>query len=243
MVRGYYQLGSGLMTQSKILNGISNNIANSKTPGYKKQRVLSSPFQTMVINRVGQGNATLGPMNMAIAAANNTTIHSQGGLQYTDRNLDFAIVGEGFFAINGPQGMQYTRKGNFTIDEEGYLSLPGAGRVMGQNGPIHIGTSEFQADEQGNIMVNGSKIDQIAVFGFIDYNSIQQAGDGFYTANGAANMIETNVKWKTLEGSNVDMAEEMTFAIASQRNLQSCSQMLKMYDQILNKAVNDLGRV
>lgn len=243
MVRGYYQLGSGLMTQSKILNGISNNIANSKTTGYKKQRVLSSSFETMMINRIGQGNAALGPMNMAIAADNNATIHSEGTLQYTDRNLDFAIVGEGFFAVNGPDGIRYTRKGNFNIDEEGYLSLPGAGRIMGKNGPIHVGTSEFQADEQGNIIVNGNKIDQIAVFGFLDYNSIEQAGDGFYTANGNANMIETNVQWKTLEGSNVDMAEEMTFAISAQRNMQSCSQMLKMYDQVLNRVVSDLGKV
>ena len=243
MVRGYYQLSSGLMTQSKVLNGISNNIANSKTPGYKQQRVLASSFEEIMIHQVGQGESVLGPMGMTLAAAENATIHSQGVLQATDRALDFAIVGEGFFAVNGPAGLQYTRRGNFTVDSNGYLALPGVGRVMGQQGPIHVGTAEFQSDEQGNILVGGNKIDKLAVFDAADYNNLQQAGEGFYTANGGMNRVETNVKWKTIEGSNVDMAEEMTLAVAAQRNLQSCSQMLKMYDQVLNRAANDLARV
>jgi flagellar basal-body rod protein FlgG len=245
MERGFYTLGSGMLTQSRILTGISNNLANVATPGYKKKEVSATTFGKMVINRVDTQNTPIGSMNLATVADKMDTIHSQGTLKDTQRTLDFAIKGEGFYAIQGANGTVYTRNGSFNVDQDGYLTLNDVGRVMGQNGPIRIGTDQFTADAQGNLAVNGKVVDKIAVYNFADYNNLQTAGEGMFTSIGGAptRMQQPNLMWKTIEGSNVDAAEEMTNALSVQRNLQSCSQAIKMYDQIMAKAVTDIAKI
>lgn len=244
MVRGFYALGSGMLTQSRILTGISNNLANVETPGYKKKEVSASTFGNMVINRVDSQKTPIGNMSLITVADRTNTIHSEGSLKNTDRGLDFAIQGEGFFAVQGQNGTVYTRNGSFNVDQDGYLVLDGQGRVLGTNGPIQIGTDDFTADKQGNLSVNGNVVDKIAVYNFADYNNLRTTGAGMFTAaGGAAVMQNPEILWKTVEGSNVDSAQEMTNAISAQRDLQTCSQAIKMYDQVLSRAVTDIAKI
>lgn len=242
MVRGFYQLGSGLLAQNKVLNAIGNNISNAKTGGFKKQEVITSTFENMMVNRVDGQKTEIGGMSMARIVGDTATIHTQGTMETTGRSLDFAIEGEGFFAMQGQNGTVYTRKGDFNVDAQGYLIHNNGGRVLGTNGPIMVGTDNFTADSGGNIYVGGNYRGTLAVYNFEDYNSLQEAGGGFYTGNGANITFGSTVRWQTLEGSNVNVAEEMTDAIATQRGLQSCSQVLKMYDQVLSKT-NEIGRI
>ncbi len=246
MVRGFYMLGSGMLTQGRVLTGISNNLANVETPGYKRKEVSASTFGNMVIARVdSQGQSDpIGDMSMATIADRTNTIHSEGNLKNTDRGLDFAIQGEGFFAVQGQNGTVYTRDGSFNVDQDGYLVLSGQGRVMGTNGPIQVGTDDITADSQGNLSVDGNVVGKIAVYNFDDYNTLRTAGEGMFTAGGGATEMQNpEIAWKTVEGSNVDSAQEMTNAISAQRNLQSCSQALKMYDQVLSRAVTDIAKI
>lgn len=245
MERGFYALGSGMLTQSRVLTGISNNLANVETPGYKKKDVSVTTFGKMVINRVDTQKTPIGSMNLITVANEMNTIHSQGTLKDTQRTLDFAIKGEGFYAVQGTNGTVYTRNGSFNVDQDGYLTLNDVGRVMGQNGPIQIGTDQFTADEQGNLIVNGQVVDKIAVYNFADYKNLQTAGEGMFTSTGGAPtlMVEPSIMWKTIEGSNVDSAEEMTDALSAQRNLQTCSQAIKMYDEIMSKAATDIAKI
>ncbi len=244
MVRGFYALGSGMLTQSRILTGISNNLANAETIGYKKQEVSATTFGDMVINRVDSQKTPIGSMSMITLADRTNIIHSQGALKDTGRSLDFAIQGEGFFAVQGQNGTVYTRNGSFNVDQEGYLVLKDQGRVLGDNGPIHIGTDNFTADSEGNLSVNGALAGRIAVYNFADYNNLKITGEGMFTAAGGATMMQNpDIQWKKTEGSNVNPSEEMTNAISVQRNLQTCSQALKMYDQELAKAVTDIGKI
>ena len=245
MVRGFYALGSGMLTQSRILTGISNNLANVETPGYKKKEVTASTFGSMVINRVDSEKTPIGSMSLITVADKTNVIHSEGTLKNTERSLDFAIQGEGFFAVQGKNGTVYTRNGSFNVDADGYLVLNNVGRVLGQNGPIQIGTDQFSADTQGNLTVNGKNVNKIAVYNFNDYNNLKIAGEGMYTSAGAAATLIQNpeIMWKTVEGSNVNAAEEMTDALKVQRNLQNCSQAINMYDQVLSNAVTNIGKL
>jgi flagellar basal-body rod protein FlgF len=244
MVRGFYMLGSGMLTQNSILSGISNNLANVNTPGYKKKEVSSTTFGKLVINRVDSQRTPIGTLNMINTADKTNVIHSEGTLKNTDRTLDFAIKGEGFFAVQGQNGVEYTRDGSFNVDQEGYLVLNNQGRVLGNNGPIKIGTDNFTADAQGNLSVDGQTIDKIAVYNFADYNDLKISDTGMFLSTGGATlMTDPDIVWKTVEGSNVDAAKEMTNALATQRNLQSCTQAVKMYDQVLQKAVTDIGKI
>lgn len=249
MVRGFYQLGTGIMTQNKALSTIANNISNAETTGYKKQLVVTESFEDMIIARIkakpndSSRGVNIGEKSMARTVSQTASIHTQGVLKETGRNLDVAIVGEGFFAIQTAQGIMYTRKGDFNVDDQGYLIQAGAGRVMGQNGPIRVGTEEVEFDKNGNVYANGENVGRLAVYNFADYSSLTPVTEGYYSSTGEAQQIEALVRGKTLEGSNVDMAEEITNAIAAQRELQTQSQVLKMYDTTLQKATTEIGRI
>lgn len=244
MTRGFYTLGSGMITQNRMLSAISNNIANVKTPGFKKDTIISTTFSDMVMNRIDSEKTGLGNVSMLRTTDISSTIHSQGMLESTDRTLDFAIINQGFFAVQGQNGTVYSRNGSFNIDNEGYLVLPGVGRVLGENGPIQVGTDNFSADEQGNILnATGGRIGKIAVYDFADYANLLTVGEGMYNGPNPTLVDKPVMQWKTVETSNVDIGQEMTNSIATQRILQSVSQSLKMYDATMQSATTQIGRV
>ncbi len=245
MVRGFYTLGSGILTQGRILSGISNNLANVDTPGYKKEKVSSSAFGDILVSRIDSSTVTpIGKLGAIRVADRTSVVHSEGTLKATGRTLDFAIRGEGFFGVQGQNGTVYTRNGSFSVDNEGYLVLENVGRVMGRNGAIKVGTDNFTADAMGNISVNGTVADQISVYNFADYNSLNLSQAGMFTSNTQPTRVQfPNLLWKTVEGSNVEPAEEMTSALSAQRSLQACTQAVKMYDQVLQKAATDIAKI
>lgn len=248
MVRGFYQLGTGVFAQTKKLNTISNNIANAETVGYKKQTVITQSFKDMVLERVqnvdGQRTQTeIGNKSSSRIVSEVATLHTQGSLMQTDRKLDAAIIGEGFFQLQTPQGPVYTRKGNFNVDDEGYLMLQG-NRVMGKNGPIRTGTDEITINSDGDIYnADGGFVGSFQIVNIEDYKTMTPIKDGFYTSTQNAVPINASIRGQSLEGSNVDTAEEITSAIAAQRELQTQTQMLKMYDTTLQKATNQISKL
>lgn len=214
------------------------------------------------------GNRTeLGDVSFMNTVDESTKIHSQGTLIPTERNLDFAIVDAGFFAVkedvnkqpqfdeNGEvivpvegeqpeQRIVYTRGGSFNLDAEGFLILEGTGRVQDENGDIFVGTDKFGADEAGNLLDADNEIfATIPLFDFPDYDQLITVGEGFYMAEDREVVENPRIQYQTVEGSNVDVGQEMTNQIASQRVLQNVSQALKMYDQTLQSATTQIGRL
>lgn len=244
MTRGFYTLGSSMLTQNRTLSAISNNIANVKTTGFKKDSIMTTTFGDMLMSRMDGNKTGLGNVSMLRTADVSATIHSQGSLQDSERTLDFALLGEGFFSVQGKDGeMVYTRNGSFNLDDAGYLYLDGVGRVMGENGAIFLGTDKVQGDEYGNITNSaGRRLGKLAISNFEDYNELLKVGEGLYSGN-AIRSTNATLKWKALEGSNVEIGQEMTNSIATQRILQSVSQALKMYDTTLNTAVTQIARL
>ncbi|MFU0831594.1 MAG: Flagellar basal body protein [Oscillospiraceae bacterium] len=239
MVRGFYMLGSGILTQSRVLNTISNNVANVETNGFKKSRVVTETFGNMVIERIDQHRTPIGSAALMNTADEAVINYEQGDIDQTGRKLDFAINGDGFFAVQGENGVVYTRNGSFNIDSDGYLVLKGQGRVLdGNSNPIRPCTDDITADGQGNLFVGENFIGQLAVYQFEDNAALQTAGEGMFQGTPAARITNPNVLWQALEKSNVNMTEELTNALASQRGLQTCAQAIKMYDDVLDQAVD-----
>ena len=239
MDRGFYTLGSGLLTQSRVLGTISNNVANADTNGYKRVRQTESTFGSMVIDRVNADRTPIGSVALMSAPGGAVTDFSQGTVQETGRALDFAINGDGFFAVQGADGTVYTRNGSFNLDGEGYLVLKGQGRVLGGGGaPIRPGTDDLTSDGQGVLMAQGRVAGQLAVYRFPDNAALEDAGEGVFRGNGAVLVPAPDIRWKSVEGSNVDMTRELTGALSSQRQLQTCSNALSLYDQTLDQAVD-----
>ena len=123
--------------------------------------------------------------------------------------------------------------------------------------PIWIGEENFMVDEKGHITSlirtddEGETEEEFRDYGtfklvdFEDYSQLHKEEDGMFSAAAPIALEEgqTTVQWKVLERSNVDMVQEMTAMMTSQRALQSAAQVLKMYDQVMSKASGDVGRL
>jgi flagellar basal-body rod protein FlgF len=243
MIRGFYMLGSGMLTQDRVLDTISNNLANVNTAGFKKSSMMTKAFGDMVMDRMDQNRTPIGDVSLMNTADASVTDYSEGDIKQTGRNLDFAIRGDGFFAVQTPNGTQYTRDGSFNLDDQGYLVLNGKGRILGTDGqPIRPGTEDITADSLGDISAAGNPVGKIGVFNVANEAAMVPQGEGLYTANGAAPAAAPNLLWQSVENSNVNVTDEITQALASQRQLQSCSSAIKMYDDTLDKAV-DISKV
>lgn len=265
MYQGFYNLASGMLSQSRNLNVISNNMVNLQTPGFKQDKMVSSTFQEEMLYRTGRTNKE-NPVPLATTSKIKTPAvthvdYEQGSFEQTDGIYDFAIGGKGFFSIETPAGEQYTRNGSFSVDAEGYLMLGDVGRVMSiDNQPIQITNENFIVDALGNITVaeEGNMEDgeegqtyhlgTIKIVDFQDYNQLHREDGGmFSTAQGARALGEgeegPQLIWKALEKSNVNMVDEMTSMMSSQRALQGAAQALKMYDSIMSKSASEVGRM
>lgn len=250
MFKGFYNLTSGMLSQGRRLDVIANNMTNVATAGYKADRYTDSTFQEYVISRVGNkdksGVTELGGASYILAPSRVYTDYSQGSLEETGLNLDFAIEGDGFFAVQTPNEVAYTRSGSFSLDNEGYLCLPDEGRVLDIAGqPINLGTDHIWADGKGALYSeqDGTYLGQLGVYTFQDNGQLERNDRGLFIGGGQAQASQAAVRWKTVERSNVDLLQQMVSMITAQRSLQSAAEMSKMYDQIMTKATTELGRM
>lgn len=249
MFQGFYNLTSGILTETRNQNVISNNMTNVSTPGFKSDKYLATTFQDELMYRSGNRDKTnkteIGNMAMVRASDETVTDFELGTVEETDEPFDVALTENGFFMVQTDQGVGYTRDGSFNVDDEGYLNLPSVGRVIGTNGYIHVGTDKISIDETGRIYSeDGNTLyGQIATVDFDNYDNLEKGGNGVFYTNQQPVASDTEMLWKYVERSNVDSVQEMVNMMSSQRALQSASQVLKMYDQIMGKAVTDLGKV
>lgn len=250
MYKGFYNLTSGMLTQQRNLNVVGNNLVNVSTAGFKQSRYTASTFDDVIYNMVGNKQKNyqeIGRESYIRANSEVTVDYSQGIPEPTGIPLDFAIIGDGFFAVQGDGGTLYTRSGSFSLDEEGYLCYPGKGRILDPQGQtIYLGTDKIEGDGQGNIYTADDAhtlLGQVGVYEFADRAALEQNDEGFFVGGGAQPAQAPEVLWKYLERANTDMVQQMTEMLTCQRALQSAAQVSKMYDELMSKATNDVGRL
>lgn len=249
LFKGFYNLTSAMLSQGKRLDVISNNMANVSTAGYKTDTYTDTTFREHMLSRVGNkdksGAAQIGPASYILAPSQLYTDYSQGALEPTGMPLDFAIEGDGFFAVNSANGTVYTRAGSFALDDEGYLCQPDGSRVLDPSGEeIYLGTDKIRADDIGAIYTeDGQLLGQIGLYVFDDTTQLQRTPEGYFTGNGAQNRQSASIHWKMQERSNADLVEQMTGMMTAQRAFQSAAEVSKMYDDLMGKAATSLANV
>ena len=131
------------------------------------------------------------------------------------------------------------------MDNEGYLCLSELGRVLDPEGnPIQLPTDKLTADRQGNLTTeDGDYLGTLGVYVFEDNQALERTPYGLFLGDGAQAADETTILHKWVERSNVDMVKEMVKMISTQRALQSAAQMSKIYDEVIKRVVNDIGRL
>ncbi|MHB1313902.1 MAG: flagellar basal-body rod protein FlgF [Christensenellales bacterium] len=248
MIRSLYTAATGMLVQRKKMDVVINNVANIETTGYKKDKLLSRSFRDMLIERTGTPsaaglNAVIGPLNAGVHIDEVYTDFTQGSLDQTDIPTDLALQGGGYFVISTGNGIQYTRDGSFSVDGSGYLVTGDGNYVMGTSGGIYVGADDFIVDAKGNITVNGTAMGSLKIAAFADNSSLEKAGNNLYTGQETIAAKDTIVKQGYLEASNVDIADQMVEMLQINRTYDTNQRIIKMLDETLGKAVNELGKV
>ena len=189
----------------------------------------------------------IGTLNHGVRLDRLDVNFEQGQLHETSNDLDVAIRGKGFFQIETPDGLRFTRDGSFKLNDRNELVTSEGYRVLGSNGPIYVDGKKVTFSSRGEILANGEVIDElnmIHIENLVDLrktgNNLFKIGDGL-TAQGMP--FQGEVVQGFLESSNVDTIKEMVEMMTMYRNYESNQRMIKAYDDLLQKAVNEIGKV
>ena len=225
MERGLYIAASGMVSEMARQDVIANDLANASTAGYKSDRVVQSSFGDLLLRNTETGQ-TIGPLGRGARIDRQVTDLTAAPIKETGEDLDFAIEGNGFFAVRTAQGVRYTRNGQFTAAADGRLTDQLGNPVLGQNGrPVTIGAD--------------GKVPAASV-GVFAVDNARKAGDNFFTG-AAGGRGAGQVRSGALEGSGADPVRAMTDMIASLRAFESGQKVITTIDSTLNKASNQVG--
>ena len=258
MVKGLYTAYTGLMNEQNRMDIMTNNLANASTVGYKKEGTTSQSFDDVLTvkikdSSVGLGNVqTIGLKNPGVKIGENYNDFSQGSLRVTDNTYDLALTGEGFFAIEftnkaGEVSTKYTRAGQFTLNREGYLMTQDGDYVLDtQNRRIRLNTLlDTEITRNGTIRQNDRDIARIQVVDFKNYDYLEKYGETYFQPLQGAELTTSNAEVKSgyLEMANVQIVSEMVNMIAITRAYESNQKIVQTYDNTLEIAVNQLGKL
>ena len=248
MIDGMIDTVRGCLKEEIRMDIISNNLANSTVVGFKKDRIsFKNLLENLKQETSNSQNIQNGKRDIALLAIKCDM--GPGDLRQTGDQLDFAINGRGFFKIDTPAGIRFSRKGNFQLDLEGRIITQEGNLVLGKGGPINVPrlTSQIIVDQQGNISADNTNIGQFDVVDFENYEHLAKEGSGlFVNVMGDPGLVppaETRIRQGYVEMSNVDAADEMVQMIHCMRAFESYQKAIKVLDGIDNRSVNEVGRL
>ncbi|MEL7649251.1 MAG: flagellar hook-basal body protein [Sedimentibacter sp.] len=233
MIRAYYTAVNGATGNQNYLDVISNNMANIQTEGFKKSKAEFSDLLYTNI-RGNEGEITNLKAGSGSRLNKSDVNFQQGALYSTGVQTDFAIAGDGFFAVQFEDENMYTRGGSFkatNVDGEIFLTYQGGYVLNDEEEPI--------------ILENGADNISVGVFKFANNSDLAQEGSNLYRVineDAEYSMSEdSRVMQGFLESSNVDMAEEMVRLLTIQRSFQLNSNVIQTADEI-EQTINSLSR-
>lgn len=256
MIRGLYTAATGMNVQTKKLDVISNDLANVNTTGYKKDTAIIASFPQVLARRIDDienhipHNGPIGNMSLGAKIDEVYTHFVQGSVIKTDGMVDVAIQGEGFFAVQTPNGVLYTRDGSFSVNaqgqvvtKEGYYVLSGGGT------PIELG-EDFLSNgggvvikENGEIYRGEEWVDTLALLRFEDSRTLTKVNDNLYQSEAQGIPFLGSVIQGYLEASTVNPVTAMVDMITVARAYEANQKVIQTHDGLLSKAVNEVGRV
>jgi flagellar basal-body rod protein FlgF len=229
---------SGQVALQEKMALIANNVANINTPGFRGQNAVFKEFisdqkrmkeDVSLVYDYGQYQVT-----------------DPGPIKLTGGPLDVALIGPGFLGIQTPEGVQYTRAGNFALNSLGELVNARGMKVADQGGGTIIIPEDAKfvnIDEKGTVSTQDGPVGTLMVAEFADYQKMEPTGNGNYkTTEAAIPATTTKVKQGSVEGSNVSGVLEMTRMIDVLREYQMVNNMMQTEHQRQQTMIQRLGR-
>lgn len=256
MVRGLFTGWTGMYTEQKRLDVISNNMANAATTAYKADNVTNQSFEHLLTIKTKDASElfndrSIGSMSLGVKLGEVYTDFSNGSLKQTENTFDLGLSGNGFFNIvvtdaNGNESIKYTRDGSFTMTRDGYIVDSQGNRLVSESGELQIsvdaGNVVIAAD--GSVYVDEEYVDKIKITDFENYDYLEKYGDNMYRAVDGYEEIESgaSVVQGYLEQSNVNIISEMVDMINITRAYEANQKVIQTMDSSLEQVVA-LGKV
>jgi flagellar basal-body rod protein FlgF len=254
MIYGLYLSASGVMASSHRQDVIANNLANVETVGFKRntpvfEQRLTEAQQMRMSKSSSDTNNILEELGGGLMVSSTATDYSQGEMEQTGNNLDVAINGKGFFAIDDHGAKRLTRDGRFMTDRNGNLILANGGGqtvldkdgkpiVLDRNAPVSIGSA-------GEITQHGNLVATLGTFNPANPEALIKRGENLLEDPNSSKQTASASPLRSgfVEGANVDPTNEMTQLIDAQRQLEANANMIRYQDATLGRLVNDVGKI
>ena len=245
MDSGYYAALTGLVARTQALDIAATNLANAQTPGYRAEQEY---FRSVLLGPDG-ADSQLGRTvnNFGLLGGDRLNL-GQGALEQTGNALDLAIEGEGFFQIQTPNGLRYTRDGGFHRAPGGQLVTAAGDPVLSTTGqPIPVPPGEVTVGVDGVVSVAGGVVATVGVFTFPPGAQVTPEGANRYVApEGVAASLSTKgaVRQGAIETANQGVIPGSLNLILVQREAEMMQKALTVFHTEFNKiASEDLPRV
>jgi len=224
---------------------LSANATNVNTPGFKYQSLIQSTLPRELAINHADGPRLDQRQELGEYAFGNqideAVIHmDEGDLQETGIPTDFAISGDGFFTVQGPEGELYTQNGRFTVNETGQL-VTREGYPVLTTGPASFNQNTIIDD---NGFINGTDSQFVLTSFGEDADALETVGEGYFSgAGGTVNAANSTVHQGYIETANIDIADVMVEMLQISREFEANQAILQASNETLQKATNDVGRV
>ena len=224
---GLYIAASGMVAEQTRESQLSNELANASTPGYKTEEAPQRSFGKLLLENTQSGQA-VGSIDTGVRLGRAVTNLTPAPARETGGALDFAVQGSGFFAVRTPQGVRYTRDGQFTVSACGQLVDGQGDPVLNQRGaPIAVGAN-------GRVAATA--------LGVFELKEAHKQGENLFGGTPAGRASGT-VRQGALEESSVNPVTAMVETIGALRTFQSGQQAIQTIDETLQAAATQVGSV
>jgi flagellar basal-body rod protein FlgG len=252
---------TGLDAQSARMRVIANNLANVNTTGFKRDRAEfeTLAYQTMTAPGAPASAENKYAVGLSLGSGVNMTgtarVNTQGALSTTDNPLDMAIEGEGFFQVTRPDGTTaYTRAGNFSLSAEGKV-VTSDGLPLQPEISVPEGAESITIGVDGTIsakvpgQAEATELGKIELARFVNPSGLQALGGNLFAETGASGTPQVgaaaaegrgSIRQGSLEGSNVNVVQELVDMIETQRAYEVNSKMISATDEMLRNANQQL---
>jgi flagellar basal-body rod protein FlgF len=249
MSDGIYSALSGAIAQERALAAVANNVANATTTGYKADKAIFAE----VLNQT-KSPLPIAPSLRYGLVADLAIDHEAGSLHETGRPLDVALQGDGYFAVDTPNGERYTRAGAFVLDQAGVLRTLAGLPVLQDTGSISRPTDKIVIPEtartvsispDGEITIDGQVLAKLRLVRFDGPESLLREGLTLFTPqNGAkpkAVELSTSVEQGYLESANVNAVSGMNELIYVSRSFEALQKVIETFRDLDNRTARDVG--
>ena len=245
MDSGYYAAMTGLVARTQALDTAASNLANAQTPGYRAEREF---FRSVLLGPDALDSQLGQTVNNYGLLGGDRLSMAQGALEQTGNPLDLAIEGQGFFMVQTPQGLRYTRDGSFHRAQSGLLVTEADEPVLTAAGQtIAIPPGEVSVGGDGTVSVAGGAVATIGVVTFPPGTELTPEGANRYLAPAAVTPVgakDAAVHEGALEAANQDVVEGSLNLIVMQRQAEMMQKALTVFHTEFNKfATEDLPKV